>query len=108
GLQRVRAGMWQEDVEARAFAGCALNLNAATVLADGAIDGRETQPRTLAEFLGGIEGLEDVLDYLFGDTDSAVANAQLHVVAGLVQVATASLARAQGKVACLEAEPPAM
>src|SRR5215510_11303135 len=62
------------DGESGPRTGLALYLDAAVVLAHDAIDGRESQAGSLARWLGGEKGLEDLAFQAFRDSDSIVGH----------------------------------
>src|SRR5258705_24869 len=54
-----RVYLRQVDLERRAEARFKIDPDESAALSHDAVDGRETEPGTLADFLGGEEGLED-------------------------------------------------
>src|SRR4029453_3351708 len=69
----------QEDAEDRALAELGLHEDEAAGLLDDAVDGREPQPRALADILGGVEGVEDLVDDLWRDAAAGILDLDPHI-----------------------------
>src|SRR5208282_3280863 len=72
----------EEDLKSGPLADLALDFNPPLVLFDNAIDGGEAQAGSLAELLGGKEGLEDPPQILGWDATAGVADAETDEGAG--------------------------
>src|SRR5579863_7276251 len=81
--RRNRPGDGQVEDEGRALADLCFKGNVAAVsLDDAAVDHGETLTRTFSHPFCGEEGFENMRSHLLGDSGSAVADANLHRLAG--------------------------
>ena len=70
----------QIDLKRRALAGRRFDADEAAALPDDAVDGGQTQPRALARFFGGEEGLEQARAHLVSHAAAGVGDREHHVV----------------------------
>ena len=80
---RLRPRPCGRELDRGAFAGPALDARGAARLARHSIDHRQAEPGSLADFLGGEEGLERALDDFGRHAGSGVADGELDIVAVL-------------------------
>jgi hypothetical protein len=77
----------QEEMDGRAEALLALDLDVAARLLDEAIDHRQAKARALPQRLGRKEGIEDLAQHIGRHAHARVGDADLDIVAGLGAVA---------------------
>src|SRR5690606_6624064 len=80
----------------------------AAVLAHRRVHRRQPQAGTLAEALGGIEGLEYVVQNVGMNARSGIAYGKADVVPGASQSRTLGVTRVEKEVARLEGEPASL
>ena len=77
------AGMWRGRKIRKIvpFFSSELDIDEAAGLLDDAVDGREPEPGALADVLGGVEGVENLVDDLGRDAGAGVLDLDQHVFA---------------------------
>ena len=70
-----------ENAEGRALAELRIHVDETAGLLDDAVDGREPEPGALADILGGVEGVENLVDDLRRDAGAGVLDLDQHIFA---------------------------
>src|SRR5262249_58801521 len=70
-----------EYAEGRALIEPGFGVDEAAGLLDEAVDGGKTEPGALADVLGGVERIEDLIDHLGRDSGAGIGDLDQHVFA---------------------------